>query len=75
MLCKKNKKNRQSFTHNYVKYTHTHTHTHTHTLYRLIGVKDNVAYLKYLELAFEGRETSRVPDVLGEIVPDEGAKM
>ena len=21
----------------------THTHTHTHTLYRLIGVKDNVA--------------------------------
>ena len=22
--------------------THTHTHTHTHTLYRLMGVKDNV---------------------------------
>ena len=35
--------------HNYVKDTHTHAHTHartharTHTLYRLIGVKDNVA--------------------------------
>ena len=25
-------------------------------------------------LAFEGRESSRVPDVLGEIVPDVGAK-
>ena len=23
-------------------HTHTHTHKHTHTLYRLIGVKDNV---------------------------------
>ena len=40
---------------------HTHyTHTHTHTLCRLIGVKDNVA--------FEGRESSRVPDVLPERV-------
>ena len=26
-------------------------------------------------LAFEGRESSRVPDVLGEIVPDVGAKV
>ena len=25
-------------------------------------------------MAFEGRESSRVPDVLGEIVPDVGAK-
>ena len=47
---------RQVFKHNYAKdghahahtharahaRTHTHTHTHTHTLYRLIGVKDNV---------------------------------
>ena len=28
-----------------------------------------------LELTFEGRESSRVPDVLGEIVPDVGAKV
>ena len=26
-------------------------------------------------MAFEGRESSRVPDVLGEIVPDVGAKV
>ena len=26
-----------------------HTHTDTHTLYRLIEVKDSVAYLKYSE--------------------------
>ena len=26
-------------------------------------------------MAFEGREISRVPDVLGEIVPDVGAKL
>ena len=30
---------------------------------------------KCLELAFEGRESSIVPDVLGEIVPDVGAKV
>ena len=40
---------------------------------------DYVAELKYsekcIELAFEGRESSRVPDVLGEIVPDVGAKV
>ena len=30
-------------------HTHTHTRTHTHTVYRLIGVKDNVAELKYSE--------------------------
>ena len=45
-VIQKNKKiYRQGFKHNYAKDTHTHTHTHahTHTLYRLIGVKDNVA--------------------------------
>ena len=26
-------------------------------------------------VGFEGRESSRVPDVLGEIVPDVGAKV
>ena len=26
-------------------------------------------------MAFEGRESSRVPDVLGEIVPDVGARV
>ena len=26
-------------------------------------------------MAFEGRESSKVPDVLGEIVPDMGAKV
>ena len=41
---------RQVFKHNYAKdahtqthiRAHTHTHTHTHTLYRLMGVTDNV---------------------------------
>ena len=33
------------------------------------------AHEKRNELAFEGRESSRVSDVLGEIVPDVGAKM
>ena len=28
---------------------HMHTHTHTHTLYRPIGVKDNVVQAKYSE--------------------------
>ena len=30
--------------------------------------------MKCLELTFEGRESSRVPDVLGEIVPDVGGQ-
>ena len=30
---------------------------------------------KCLETAFEGRESSRVPNVLGEIVPDVGTEM
>ena len=29
--------------HTHAKDAHTHSHTHTHTLYRLIGVMDNVA--------------------------------
>ena len=33
---------RQVFKHNYAKDAHTHARTHAHTLYRLIGVKDNV---------------------------------
>ena len=47
----------------------THARTQTHKLYRLIGVKDNVASLKIfweekcLGFAFEGRESSRVPGV------------
>ena len=57
--------------------SHTHTHTHTHTLYRLIGVKDHTAQLKYLEkknalsFVFEGRKSSRLPKVLGKVVPDD----
>ena len=34
---------RQVFKHNYAKDVHTHACMHAHTLYRLIGVKDNVA--------------------------------
>ena len=43
------------FKHNYAKDAHAHTrmhahtHTYSHTLYRLIGVKDNVVQLKYSE--------------------------
>ena len=33
---------RQVFKDNYAKDAHARTHAHTHTLYRLIGVKDNV---------------------------------
>ena len=49
-----------------------HTHTHTDTdccLTDVFGEK------KCLEFAFEGRESSRVPDVLGEVVPDVGTKV
>ena len=58
---------------------HTHTHTHTHTVQTDRG--DGQCCLveifredKCPEFAFEGRESSRVPDVLGEIVPGVGAK-
>ena len=37
---KKEKRYRQGFLNTMLE---MHTHTHTHTLYRLIGVKDNVA--------------------------------
>ena len=47
---------------------HTHTHTHTHT------VQTDGNEGQCLELTFEGRESSRAPDVLEEIVPDVRAK-
>ena len=45
VIQKNIKKYRQVFKHNYAKDAHTHARTHarTHALYRLIGVKDNVA--------------------------------
>ena len=57
-----------------------HTHTHTHTVQTdrsegQCGLTEIFWEEKCLELAFEGRESSRVPDVLGEIVPDVGAKV
>ena len=59
---------------------HTHTHTHTHTVQTDRG--DTQCCLaeifweeKCPEFAFEGKESSRVPDVLGKIVPDVGAKV
>ena len=55
-----------------------HTHTHTVQIDRSdgqCGVTEIFWEEKCLELASEGRESSRVPDVLGEIVPDVGAKV
>ena len=45
MLSKKEEKISTMVFKHYAREAHTHTHTHTHTLtlYRLIGVKDNVA--------------------------------
>ena len=77
------------YTHTYIhKCTHTHTHkpTHTHTLththihrecsgegqYCSAGI---VREEKCLDFAFEGRESSRPSDVLGEIVPDVRTKV
>ena len=68
------------------RYTHTHTHTHacthahTHTVQTdgsegQCGLTDIFWEEKCLELTFEGRESSGVPDVLGEIVPNVGAKV
>ena len=53
---------------------HAHTHTHTHIVQtnRRAGQCCLVKIFreeKCPEFAFEGRESSRVPDVLGEIVP------
>ena len=56
-------------------HTHTHTHTRTHCTdmsEEQCGLTEIFWEEEWLELAFEG---SRVPDVLGEIVPDVGAKM
>ena len=55
-------------------------HTHTHTVQTdrsegQCGLTEIFWEEKCLELAFEGRESSRVPDVLGEIVPDVEAKV
>ena len=57
-----------------------HTHTHTHTVQTdrsegQCGLTEIFREEKCLELAFERRESSRVPDVLGEIVPDVGARV
>ena len=55
-------------------YTHTHTHTHTVQNDRGEGqccLTEIFGEEKYLEFAFEGRK----PRVLGEIVPDVGAKV
>ena len=61
-------------------HAHAHTHTHTHTVQTdgsewQCGLTEIFWEQKCLELAFEGRESSRAPDVLGEIVPDVGAKV
>ena len=63
------------FKHNYAKDAHTHTHTHIHTVQTggsegQCGLTEIFCEEKCLELIFEGSESSRVPDVLGEIVPD-----
>ena len=58
----------------------THTHTHTHTVQTDRGEGQcclTKIFLeeKCLEFDFEGRKSSRVPDVLGEIVAEVGAKV
>ena len=76
------------FKHNYAKDAHTHActhscvhaHAHTHTVQTKRsegqrGLTEIFWEEKCLELAFEGRESSRVPDVLGETDPDVGAKV
>ena len=70
-------KYRQVFKHNYAKDAHTHAHTHTVQTdgsEGQCGLTEIFREEKCLELTFEGRESSIVPDVLGEIVPDVGAK-
>ena len=72
------------FKHNYAEdahtRTHARTHAHTHTVQtdgseEQCGLTEIFWEEKCLELTFEGRESSRAPDVLGEIVPNVGAKM
>ena len=58
----------------------THTHTHSHTVQTdgsegQFGLTEIFWQEKCLELTFEGRESSRVPDILGEIAQDVGAKV
>ena len=71
---------------NYKRCTHTYSHTHMHACTHTRTVQtdrgDGQCCLaeifgeeKCLEFAFEGRKSSRVPDVLGENVPDVGAKV
>ena len=60
--------------------THTHTHTHTHTLYRPIRGEgqccsaETFGEEKCLAPVPEERESSRVPHVQGETIPDTGAE-
>ena len=65
-------------------HTHTHIHAHTHTYtcahtntIQTVWAKDSITQLKCclreekcLEFVSEGRWSSRVSDVLGEVVPD-----
>ena len=62
------------FKHNYAKDAHTHT-VQPDGSEGQCGLTVIFWAEKCLELTFEGRESSRVPDVLGEIVPDVGAKV
>ena len=72
-----------SHTHTHT-HTHTHAHAHTHTHTHTVQTDDTEGQCSFneifreekcLELTFEGRESSRVPDVLEEIVPDVVAKV
>ena len=61
-------------THTYTDtYTHTHTHTHTAQTDRGEG-QCCLTEIFRQEFTFEERESSRVPDVLGKIVPDVGTE-
>ena len=60
--------------------THARAHTHTHIVQTDTGegqcvLTEIFCKEKCLEFASEGRESSRVPDVLEEIVPDVGAEV
>ena len=53
----------------------THTHTHIHRGECPCCLDEMFGEEKRFELAFEGRESSRVPDVLREIVPEVGTEV
>ena len=58
-------------------HTHTHTHAHTHTRIAQTDRGEGQCCLTEIfgqEVTFEERESSRVPDVLGKIVPDVGTE-